>query len=61
LLLDFVHEQRKSEEEGDEAIFLSNRFQFDGSQGIEFGLGFDVKEEIFRVHPPILDTVSRCF
>uniref|UniRef100_A0A915P534 protein xylosyltransferase n=1 Tax=Meloidogyne floridensis TaxID=298350 RepID=A0A915P534_9BILA len=31
---------------------------FELIDGIEFGIGFDVKEEIFRIYPPIVDLVS---
>ena len=33
-------------------------FWFNSAQGIEFGIGFDLKEEIFRVQPPLVDMVK---
>uniref|UniRef100_A0A1I8BZ55 protein xylosyltransferase n=1 Tax=Meloidogyne hapla TaxID=6305 RepID=A0A1I8BZ55_MELHA len=34
----------------EEGIFI-----FDKNNGIEFGIGFDIKEEIFRIYPAIID------
>uniref|UniRef100_A0A915LVD5 protein xylosyltransferase n=1 Tax=Meloidogyne javanica TaxID=6303 RepID=A0A915LVD5_MELJA len=51
----FLIEQITSQQNKKDFQIITEEGIFELIGGIEFGIGFDVKEEIFRIYPPIVD------
>nr|CAD2175994.1 unnamed protein product [Meloidogyne enterolobii] len=54
-VFEFLIEQITNQQNKKDFQIITEEGIFELIDGIEFGIGFDVKEEIFRIYPPIVD------
>ncbi|CAK5027761.1 unnamed protein product [Meloidogyne enterolobii] len=54
-VFEFLIEKITNQQNKKDSQIITEEGIFELIDGIEFGIGFDVKEEIFRIHPPIVD------